>query len=96
MRMYPSRLLAIATLLFVVAIAQAAANFFRPQYLQDVHGWTSRAVGLMTFGAGSFAIQGNTIAGWLSDSVGRRQVTVSFRVRHVIFPLLITMCPLSL
>ena len=46
MRMYPSRLLAIATVLLVVAIAEE--NFFGPKYLQDVHGCTPRAVGLIT------------------------------------------------
>ena len=85
MRMYPGRLLAIATVLFVVAIAEAAAGFFGPKYLQDVHGWTPRAVGLMTFGAGSFAILGNTFAGWLSDRIGRKRVTVGFLIGQVIF-----------
>ena len=83
--MYPGRLLAVTTVLFVVAIAESAANFFGPKYLQDVHGWTPRGVGLMTFGAGMFAIVGNTFAGWLSDRIGRRRVTVGFLLGQVTF-----------
>ena len=85
MRMYPGRLLAVTTVLFVVAIAESAANFFGPKYLQDVHGWTPGAVGLMTFGAGAFAILGNTFAGWLSDRVGRKKVTIGFLIGQVVF-----------
>ena len=73
------------TVLFVVAIAESAANFFGPKYLQDVHGWTPGAVGLMTFGAGAFAILGNTFAGWLSDRVGRKKVTIGFLIGQVVF-----------
>ena len=82
--MYPGRLLAVMTVLFVVAEAEAAANFFGPKYLQDVHGWTPSGVGSMTFGAGSFAILGNTYAGWLSDRVGRKNVTIGFLVGQVV------------
>ena len=86
-RMYPGRLLAVTTVLFVVAVAESAANFFGPKYLQDVHGWTPGGVGLMTFGAGAFAIVGNTFAGWLSDRIGRKKVTMGFLVGQVTFTL---------
>ena len=86
-RMYPGRLLAVTTVLFVVAVAESAANFFGPKYLQDVHGWTPGNVGLMTFGAGAFAIVGNTFAGWLSDRIGRKKVTMGFLIGQVTFTL---------
>lgn len=78
LRMYPGRLLAVAGVLFIVSVAEASANLFGPKYLQDVHGWTPGGVGVLTFGAGAFAILGNTFAGWLSDRVGRKPVTIGF------------------
>jgi predicted MFS family arabinose efflux permease len=68
-------------------MAEAAAGFFGPKYLQDIHGWTPSAVGFMTVFAGAFAIVGNTFAGWLSDRVGRRQVTIGFILGQIIFTL---------
>ena len=39
----------------------------------------------MTFGAGAFAIVGNTFAGWLSDRIGRKKVTMGFLIGQVTF-----------
>lgn len=86
-RMYPRRFVMMASVVFIVAVAEAAANLFAPKYLQDAHGWTPKAVGLMTFCGGAFAIIGNTFAGWFSDRVGRKRVTVAFLVGQVIFTL---------
>jgi len=87
LRMYPRRFVMTAGVVFVVAIAEAAANFFAPKYLQDAYGWTPKAVGLMTFCGGAFAIVGNTFAGWLSDRIGRKRVTIAFLVGQVVFTL---------
>lgn len=88
LRMYPERLLAVACVLFLVAVAEASANLFGPKYLQDVHGWTPAGVGVLTFGAGAFAILGNTFAGWLSDRVGRKPVTVGFLIGQGVFTII--------
>ncbi len=85
MRMYPGRIAALAPVVFVVAVAEAAAGFFGPKYLQDAHGWTPSAVGLMTLFGGAFAIVGNTFAGWLSDQVGRKPVAMGFLFGQIVF-----------
>lgn len=84
-RMYPGRIAAVASVLFLLAMAESAAGFFGPKYLQDAHGWKPSAVGFMTFFAGGFAIIGNTFAGWLSDRVGRKRVTMGFLLGQVVF-----------
>jgi len=86
-QMYPARLATLAAVVFVMAVAEAAAGFFGPKFLQDAHGWTPKAVGLMTVFAGGFAIIGNTFAGWLSDRVGRKWVTIAFVCGQVVFTL---------
>jgi hypothetical protein len=55
-------------------LAEAPAGFFGPKYLQDVHGWTPAAIGLLTIGRGALAIVWNMVAGWGSDRWGRRRV----------------------
>ena len=87
MRMYPGRLVATTSVVFILTMAEAAAGFFGPKFLQDAHGWTPSAVGFMTVFAGAFAIIGNTFAGWLSDRVGRRRVTIGFILGQIIFTL---------
>jgi len=83
-RLYPRRFALLAVVVFFLAVAGAVADFFAPKYLQDVHGWTPRGVGLLTVFAGAFAIVGNTFAGWLSDRIGRKRVTVGFLLSEVI------------
>ena len=69
------------------ATATAAAGFFGAKYLQEAHGWSPRAVGLVTFFAGGFSVVGNTFAGWLSDRIGRKRVTLGFLLGEGIFTL---------
>lgn len=87
MRMYPARMASLSAVVFVLAVTESAAGFFGPKYLQDVHGWTPSGVGLLTVLGGAFAVVGNTFAGWLSDRVGRKYVTVGFLLGEVIFTL---------
>ena len=84
-RMYPGRLVAVAAVVFVLALAESPASFFGPKYLQDAHGWSPATVGLMTFCGGGLAIVGNTVAGRLSDRWGRRRVTILFLMGQVAF-----------
>jgi len=84
-RMYPGRLLAVAAVVFIRELSAAPAGFFGPKYLQDVHGWTPAAIGLLTFSGGSLAIIGNTAAGWGSDRWGRRRVTLLLLLGQVVF-----------
>jgi putative MFS transporter len=77
-RVYRGRLLAAGAAFFVISLADSPAGFFGPKYLQDAHGWTPGGVGGMTLAAGGLAIVGNTFAGWLSDRIGRKGVTIGF------------------
>ena len=77
-RMYPARMAAICSVVFVLALAESAAGFFGPKFLQDSHGFNPGGVALLTFFGGAFAIVGNTVAGWLSDRFGRRRIAVGF------------------
>ena len=87
LRMYPRRIVAVTTVVFMSAMMEAAAIFFGPKYLQDVHGWTPQAVGFLTVFGGAFAVIGNTFAGWLSDRVGRKRVTILFLLSEAVFTL---------
>ncbi len=94
-RMYPRRMVMLSAVVFVLAVTEAAAGFFGPKYLQEVHGWTPSGVGLLTVLGGAFAVVGNTFAGWLSDRVGRKYVTVGFLFGEVIFTLAYYNAPAS-
>lgn len=96
LRMYPGRMAALSSVVFVLAVTEAAAGFFGPKYLQEVYGWTPSRVGLLTVFGGAFAIVGNTFAGWLSDRIGRKYVTVGFLFGEVIFTLAYYNSPASL
>jgi len=87
LHMYPGRMTILSAVVFILAVTEAAAGFFGPKYLQEMHGWTPSGVGLLTVFGGAFAIVGNTFAGWLSDRVGRKYVTVGFLLGEVIFTL---------
>jgi putative MFS transporter len=87
LRMYPRRMAVVASVVFVITMTEAAAVFFGPKYLQDVHGWTPQAVGFLTVFGGAFAVIGNTFAGWLSDRVGRKRVTLLFLLSQAVFTL---------
>lgn len=78
LRAYPGRFAATAAIVFLGNITGAAAGFFGPKYMQDAHGWSPRAAGLMVFLGGALAIVGNTAAGRLSDAIGRKRVAIAF------------------
>jgi MFS family permease len=82
-RQYPGRLSAVAAVVCVLELAEAPAGFFGPKYLQDMHGWTPAAIGLLTIGGGALAIVGNLVAGWGSDRWGRRRVALVFILGQV-------------
>jgi len=82
-RRYPGRLGAVAAAVFILELAAAPAGFFGPKYLQDVHGWTPAAIGLLTVAGGALAIVGSTVAGWGSDRWGRRRVALIFILAEV-------------
>jgi putative MFS transporter len=86
-RMYPGRLGAIAATVFILELAEAPASFFGPKYLQDVHGWTPTALGILTIAGGALAIVGNVVAGWGSDRWGRRRVALVFILGQVVWTL---------
>ena len=94
-RMYPGRMAMLSAVVFVLAVTEAAAGFFGPKYLQEVHGWTPSGIGLLTVFGGVFAIVGNTFAGWLSDRVGRKYVTVGFLLGEIVFTLAYYNAPAS-
>jgi putative MFS transporter len=77
-RRYPRRFWALAAAVFMTSVATSSATFFAPKYLQDAHGWSPAAVALMTLVGGAVAILGNPLAGWLSDTRGRRPITAIF------------------
>lgn len=77
-RRYPRRFWALTAVVFLTTVTSTAAGFFAPKYLQDAHGWTPAGVAALTFFGGAFAIIGNPLAGWLSDTRGRRPVTAVF------------------
>ena len=82
-RRYPGRLGAVAAAVFILELAAAPAGFFGPKYLQDVHGWPTAAIGLLTVAGGALAIVGNTVAGWGSDRWGRWRVALVFILGEV-------------
>jgi len=87
-RMYPGRIMAVAVVVFLLELAESPAGFFGPKYLQDAHGWTPQAIGLMTLFGGALGIVGNTVAGRWSDRWGRRQVTMVFILSQVMLTIL--------
>jgi putative MFS transporter len=77
-RRYPRRFWALAAAVFMTSVATSSAGFFAPKYLQDAHGWSPANIALMTVIGGAVAILGNPLAGWLSDTRGRRPITAVF------------------
>jgi len=84
-RMYPARLLATCSVVFLLAVSENAALFFGPKYFQEVHGWSPGQFALMGVVGGFFGIFGGAFAGRLSDAHGRRRVALAFLALHPFF-----------
>ncbi|MCP5070409.1 MAG: MFS transporter [bacterium] len=83
-RMYPGRLAAIGSVIFLLAFAERAASFFGPKYLQEVHGWLPGQISAMGIALGIIGITAGAWAGRASDRYGRRVVAAAFLVAHPI------------
>jgi MFS family permease len=86
-RMYPRRLLAVGSVIFLLSFAENSAGFFGPKYLQEVHGWLPWHYSLLGLGGGFVGIFGGTFAGRLSDRLGRKPVAAGFLLGHTILVL---------
>ncbi|MCB1691054.1 MAG: MFS transporter [Halioglobus sp.] len=62
----------------------AATLNFMSKYLQDVRDFEPQEVSLMYIVAGSIAILGNTLAGRISDAIGRRPTLVAMLLLHCV------------
>lgn len=83
-RANPRRVIALLSAVFTFGIAASTAAFFAPKYLQDVHAWSPGNIALLMVCGGGFAVIGSPLAGRLSDSLGRRPVTVVFSMAYAI------------
>ena len=61
-KMYPGRLLAICSVIFLLAFSENAAGFFGPKYLQDAHGWLPWHYSLLGVAGGFVGIFGGAPA----------------------------------
>jgi len=86
-RMYPGRLLAVGSVIFLLNFSENAAGFFGPKYLQEVHGWLPWHYSVLGMVGGFVGIFGGTFAGRLSDRLGRRPVVTGFLLAHTAFVL---------
>jgi len=71
-RNHPRRLLPVLVVTFLYYMGSTPAAFLAFKYLEVVHGWTPAMVSSMVIVGGGLGILGNVVAGWLSDSLGRR------------------------
>ena len=77
MRDYPGRFIAMTSVALCVSLGGAAANFLAPKYLQEVQDWTPATIMVLYVLGGAFGIVGATIAGSLSDRLGRKRMTIA-------------------
>ena len=84
-RMYPGRILAVGTVIFLLNFAENSAGFFGPKYLQEAHGWEPWQYSLMGITGGFVGIMGGPYAGRLSDRYGRKRVVSVFLIAHPLF-----------
>lgn len=75
---HPRRTAGLFIAAFGLALAGSTAGFFAPKYLQDVHEWTPAGVAMLNLFGGMFAIVANPLAGWMSDRLGRKPITILF------------------
>jgi len=77
-RMYPGRLAAVGSVIFLLNFAENAATFFGPKYIQEVHGWKPQHFAMLGLFGGVLALTGSTYSGRLSDRIGRRPIAIFF------------------
>lgn len=77
-RDYPGRFAAAGSLYFLLGLAERAAFFFAPKFLQEVHAFPPIAVAAMGLVGGFFGIFANTLAGRWSDRFGRKPIAIAF------------------
>lgn len=73
-RNYPGRLGLLVCVAATYAFAMAATVSLFSPYLQSTHAWAPWQVTSLLLVAGFVAILGNTVAGTISDRIGRRRV----------------------
>jgi MFS family permease len=76
MRDYPGRFVAMMSVALCLTLGGGAANFFAPKYLQDVHNWAPGEIMVLYVTGGAIGILGATVAGSLSDRLGRKRIAI--------------------
>ncbi|MBW2295277.1 MAG: MFS transporter [Deltaproteobacteria bacterium] len=75
-RDYPGRFVSMSSVLGCLTVGGAAASFLAPKYLQEAHGWAPNQIMLLYVFGGAFGIIGATVAGSLSDRLGRKRMAI--------------------
>jgi MFS family permease len=78
--MYPGRLVAVGSVIFLMSLSGQAAGFFNAKYLQDVHGWEPWQFSVLGAVVGLIGICAMPYFGRLGDRLGRKPVTIAFIV----------------
>jgi MFS family permease len=78
--MYPGRLAAVGSVIFLMSLSGQAAGFFNAKYLQDVHAWEPWQFSLLGALVGLIGICAMPYFGRLGDRLGRKPVTIAFIV----------------